>query len=384
MANSFHRVSQSLRADNGVRSTTGVVIALVLVGAWLAWALNAHVARYEISDSARLEVNGAAYPVQANVSGRLVASQLALGKEVRAGDVLVELESSDERLSFEEERTRLATLGPQREALQAQMHSEQAGEGDERRVLGVSAEGARAQYQESQAQSILAGQESQRASRLRADGIISDAELERAKADAQSKRAAAETLKLAILRLEPELEVRERDREVRLKQISGEMAKLDAAMATSAATMKRLEYEIERRRIRAPIAGRLGECAILRPGSHISEGQQLGVVLPPGKLQITAEFQPSAALGKVLPGQSAVLRLQGFPWAQYGTIPARVSKVASEIRDGKIRVELAVNSSQRSRIPVQHGLPGSVEVEVERISPAALILRSAGDLMGQR
>jgi membrane fusion protein (multidrug efflux system) len=56
--------------------------------------------------------------------------------------------------------------------------------------------------------------------------------------------------------------------------------------------------------------------------------------------------------------------------------------VAGEIRDGKVRVELAVNAASRSRIPFQHGLPGSVEVEVERTSPAVLLLRSAGEAVG--
>ena len=140
--------------------------------------------RYEVSDTARLEVNGAAYPIQANVSGRLVASQLVLGREVRAGDVLAELESNDERLSLQEERTRLASMGPELGALRSQMQSEQEGKGDERRVLGMSTEGAQAQYREADAQAILAEQDSQRASRLRAEGITSDADLQRSKANA--------------------------------------------------------------------------------------------------------------------------------------------------------------------------------------------------------
>lgn len=383
MAN-FHRVSHSLAADNGIRSTAAVLVALGLVAAWVVWAFQARVTRYEISDSARLEITGAAYPIQANVSGRLVESTLVVGREVQAGEVLAELDSNDERLSLEEERTRLATLRPQLEALRAQMDSEGDGRADERKVLNLSLEGARAQYHEAEAQAILAEQQALRAGQLRAEGIMAEADAQRAKADAQSKRAAAENLRVAISRLEPELQVRETDREVRLKQLLGEIAKLEGDTATSAATIKRLEYEIERRRIRAPISGRLGESAALRPGSHISEGQQLGVILPRGKLQIIAEFQPSAALGKVRPGQRATVRLEGFPWAQYGTISAQVSSVAGEIRDGKVRVELAIQSTGQSRIPFQHGLPGSVEVQVERASPAALILRSAGGILGAR
>jgi multidrug resistance efflux pump len=384
MANSFHRVSHSLRADNGIRSSVALAIAITLAAGWMFWAFTARVARYEISESARLEVDAAAYPVQASVAGRVVASQLVLGKEIQAGDVLVQIESDDERLSLQEERTRLSTLEPQLAALRSQMQSENEGGTDERQVLNLSIEGAQAQYREALVQATAAEQESERAARLRAEGILADADAQRAKAAAQSKRSAADNLKIAISRLEPELQVRDSNRQVRLKTILGDVAKLQASEATSSATIRRLEYDIERRSIRAPISGRLGECAILRPGSHISEGEQLGVILPRGKLQIIAEFAPPAALGKVRPGQPALLRLQGFPWAQYGTVSAQVARVAGEIRDGKVRVELTLSSAPPSRIPFQHALPGSVEVEIDRISPAALILRSAGDLIGAR
>jgi membrane fusion protein (multidrug efflux system) len=382
MTNSFYRVRQSLRADSGIKSLAGLLIALAVGTAWLVWAWQARITRYELSDSARLEMDGAAYPVQANAAGKLVGSTLVLGQEVHAGDVLAELDNNDQRLNLQQERTHLASLEPQLGALRAQMQSEGQGRSDEHTVLGLSVEAARAQYGEAQAQAKLAANEADRARRLRADGILSEADAQRALADAETKRAAAESLRLILSRLGPEQAVRERDRDVRQKQILGDIAKVEAEMATSSATIRRLEYDIGQRLIRAPVSGRLGECATLRPGVHINQGQQLGVILPHGKLQVIAEFQPADALGKVHPGQRATVRLQGFPWTQFGTVPAEVSRVAGDIRDGKVRVELAVDPAANPRIRLQHGLPGSVEVEIERISPIALVLRSAGQVLG--
>ena len=54
--------------------------------------------------------------------------------------------------------------------------------------------------------------------------------------------------------------------------------------------------------------------------------------------------------------------------------------MASEIRDGGIRVELALDARFDSRI-LSTGLPGSVEVEIETLSPANLVLRTAGSLL---
>jgi multidrug resistance efflux pump len=382
MASSFHRITQTLHKDNGLKSKITLSVTLLLLSAWLTWAFKAPVTRYEASDSARLEINSSGYPVQANLAGRLVASRLVLGGMVRAGDVIAELDSGEEQLSLQEEIARQASVRPQLAALEAQSRSEEAGVGDERRVAGFSEDAASAQYRQAEAQAALAEGEARRAERLRSEGILAEAEAEKAQADARSKRAAAESLKVAISRLGPELQVRERDREVRIRQIAADKAKLAAQISTSEATIRRLEYEVERRRIRAPISGRLAECAVLPPGSHLSEGQQLGVILPSGDVQVIADFQPSAAFGKVRPDQPATVRLQGFPWAQYGTVAARVSRVASEVRNGKVRVELALSSAAHSRIPFQHGLPGTVEVEVERTTPATLLLRSVGSLVG--
>lgn len=377
-------MDKALRADGALRSNLAIALALVLGTAWLTWALVARLTRYEVSESARLEVDSAPFPIQANLTGKVAASNLVLGREVQQGDVLLELDAQVERLALAEQRARINAIQPQLAALRVQMQSQSAGRSDELQVANVSERAAQAQYEEANAQALLAEQEWQRAKQLQHEGIVSDAEAQRAKSSAASKRAAADSLQASAARVAPELQVRQRDREIQGEQTAAEISKLEAEATTATAEVARLEYEIQRRTIRAAAAGKLGECAILRPGSHLREGDRLGVILPTGQLQVVAQFQPSAALGKVRAGQQGVLRLQGFPWAQYGVIRARVSKVAGEIRDGTVRVELAVTSSIPSRIPSQHGLPGSVEVEVERLTPAALVLRSAGQLVGTR
>jgi membrane fusion protein (multidrug efflux system) len=80
----------------------------------------------------------------------------------------------------------------------------------------------------------------------------------------------------------------------------------------------------------------------------------------------------------VQPGQPAQVRLQAFPWTQYGSARARVATVAGELHEGQIRVDLHLDSPRTSELPLQHGLPTEVNIEVERASPAILVLRSIG------
>lgn len=203
----------------------------------------------------------------------------------------------------------------------------------------------------------------------------------RAKAEVRKNWEATDALRLEVSRLERDLQMRVNDRQTRLQRLKLYVTQLEGQIAVTRAASERLEYEIERRYIRAPVAGRLGEVATLQVGTWVREGARLGAVVPPGTLKVMADFLPSAAIGRIQAGQSARLRLEGFPWTQYGAISATVASVASEVLDRLVRVYITTHPNSASPIPLQHGLPGTVEVEVDRVSPAILVLRTAGQLL---
>jgi len=100
------------------------------------------------------------------------------------------------------------------------------------------------------------------------------------------------------------------------------------------------------------------------------------------RTRTTAEYRnPPLTLIPYALGQPARLRLDGFPPAQYGSIGAVVSNVARELRDGRVRVELSLAPARNPFVPMQHGAPGTIEVGVEQISPASLVLRAVGRRM---
>jgi membrane fusion protein (multidrug efflux system) len=171
---------------------------------------------------------------------------------------------------------------------------------------------------------------------------------------------------------------RNREREVRIARLQGEIAALESQRATQQADTERLSYEIDRRRIRAPADGRIGEAINLQVGAVVPEGARLASIVPAGRLLVVAHYPAQAAFGRIRPGQPATLRLSGFPWAEFGTVSANVTHVAQEVRDGKVRVELALSEGSSFRGTLAHGMPGTLEVAVERVSPLGLTLRAAG------
>ena len=377
----FSRTLRSLHADGAGRPVASVATAACLAAAWAAWCGLAHVTLYEISSAARLEVDQAVTPIQSPLTGRVVVTRLAIGREVAAGDILIELDTESERLQIAEQRARLEALAPQLRALQEQIASEEAARDQEKQAGRAAAEQALSAAREAEAPARFAENDEDRMRQLRAEGLIPERDYQRGRAEMQRARAAAESQRLAVGRLEQEQRTRDRDREARLKSLSSELTRLEALVPELEASIGRLNYEIERRRVRAPVSGSLGDATPLRPGAVVREGEKLASIVPPGRLKVIAQFAPESALGRIRPGQSARVRLDGFPWAQYGTVTATVSRVASEVRDGSVRVELTLDRDAPSRIPLQHGLPGAVEIEVDRVTPAALILRNAGHMI---
>ena len=380
---SFSRSLRSLEADGFHRSLPALLLVLFLVAAWLAWFFLARVTVYSITDTARLEANAAVHALQAVVPGRVIAVRMVLGQDVQAGEILVELDSESPRLERDEEKARLAALEPQMNALRAELASVERARSEAREAGSAALEEARARLDEAEAAAQYAQKQAERAARLHAEGHIAEDQMARDSAEAKQRRAAADAFRVAIARLQKDQESDESDRRARLDQLAGEAAAMQGALATSAARVARLQEEIEKRHIRAPVAGRVGEVANLQVGEVVDEFARLGAVVPDGELRIVADFAPPVALGRIQPGQPARMRLNGFPWTQYGSVAARVVRVATEARNGRIRVELEVRADSAFPVPLQHGLPGSVEVEVEKTTPATLALRAAGTLLAR-
>lgn len=382
MPSAFSQTLRSLQADGFRPSRWGLLVVGMLVAAGLGWLFFAQITVYETTRQARLEVDRAVHPVAAPIAGRVAAAHLELGRIVQAGDLLVELDSESERLTLEEARLRRTTFTRRREAVAEQVAAEEAAWPDERTTARLATDESRARVREADAGAQFADAETARMKRLGEDGNVSKSESQRVEAEAGKQRASASAQALTVAKLESVEKSNARNQEARRARLHRDAALLDGEIATAAATIKRCEFDLEQRRIRAPVAGRLGEIGEdLRTGGFVSAGQRIGAIIPQGKLKAVAHFSPFTGLGRIRPGQPARLRLDGFPWAQYGSVGAVVASAANEPRDGSIRVELAVKTDGASMIPFQHGLSSTVEVEVERVSPVRLVLRAAGAML---
>src|SRR6267142_4048263 len=107
MSTAFSRTARALANDGFRGSLVALTLAGLLLAAWLVWFLVAPIPRYEVTSTARLEVDQQIRPVQSPVLARVVTTNLQLGRVVHAGDLLVGLDSATERFQVPEETAHL-------------------------------------------------------------------------------------------------------------------------------------------------------------------------------------------------------------------------------------------------------------------------------------
>ncbi len=376
MASPFLRTMRSIELERDARTWIRLAVILAVLGAWAAWMHAARVSVYATTAKARLEVSRMAHRVAAAEAGRVAVVRVELGRHVEQGEVLVELDAAVEEKRLGEERTKVAVLAPKLEAMRRQIAVEEEVRAWQGKLSDASIARARIDLRQRDL-SAAHGEELRAISeRLHHEQLASTAEHLQAKTRAADEVLEAEGARADLHRLSVARRHDERQAAAHLAELERALGDLAAEQRAAEAAVDTALAQIERRKLRAPIAGKLGNIAALQVGDVLKPGDLVATVVPGEDVHAVALFAPSDAVGRVVPGQKARMRLDGFAWTQFGMLEGEVSHVASEPYDGAIRVELLVRPGSAASIPVQHGMPGTTEVEVERVSPWTLLLRA--------
>jgi multidrug resistance efflux pump len=380
MASPFSSTLRSLESEDIGGKGLLILSVLVVVTACAIWMAVGTVSVYSVSDKGRVEVDQTAHPVEPAVTGIIAKNFLTLGTEVHAGDELIVLDSTSERIRLQQEKARLTMNEQLLLAVAKELEAERHGTKLQAASAGASQQAARARSESAKALADVAQKQNASIKSLRDNELVTLGDALRSSGELTAQQAAAEQARIDITRLILDQKTTSVDRAIRAFRLEREEATLAGAVAISKTAIQELEFEIGRRTLRAVIDGVVADVNPAPPGTAVVSGQKLASVVPPGKHRIVASYSPADAIGRVRPGQTAVVRLDGFPWAQYGTHHAAVVRVASEPRDNTVRVELLVDRPN-PKLPVTHGLTGRVEVEVEKVSPWTMLLRSLGALI---
>ena len=267
---SFARTVRALDADGMSPALLAVLLVAVLGGVWSTWLVVARVPVYQISETARLEVERV-HPIASPVVGRVLATTLTLGREVKAGDLLLEIEADRERLETAEERARLSTVTGELTALEHEIGAEEGGLDQARRAAKAALEEARQRLAVAESSADQADETLRRTLLLERQGLVSAADAQKARGDAQGRRGEVGAARAGIEKLRAEQSVDERARRGRVAGLLRQRVSLTGQQTATTSTVAQREREAELRRVRAPVAGRLGEVNPVQVGAIVRE-----------------------------------------------------------------------------------------------------------------
>ncbi|HKY35357.1 MAG TPA: HlyD family efflux transporter periplasmic adaptor subunit [Polyangiaceae bacterium] len=371
-----------LTAERSRVAVTATLLAALVFSAWLVWMVLVPVSVQLTSDQARLEVASAAHPVQPVVTGRVKSSNLELGRLVHRGDALVELEAETQHYALAEAKVRLASLQGEVAVLEGAIAAYEDAAAAVQHSVPLALADAKVKLERAASESELASSESDRGQKLFAAGVLDESDLSKRRALARQQALLLQGARITIPNTRWDRAIEHNRLRGQIQELKRQRVQLDGEIASLQASLPRLGYDVELRTLRATVDGRLADVERLPVGAVLQAGQRCAYIVPEGRFRIDARYAPSMSVGRVRSGQTARVRLDAFPWTQYGVVEARVSRVGSEAREGYVRVELEALRVP-SRIQPQHGMQAAVDVEIERETPWHLLLWLFGALENQ-
>jgi membrane fusion protein (multidrug efflux system) len=376
----------TLRAVHRQRPRAAWILpGLILLGAWLAWMLRAELAVFATTTQARVEVSRMPSHVAAEAGGRVLRIDLELDRRVERGQELLVLESSIQEAELEQHLARLRILDKKRAGVESQLAAERAVRDSRARLAGVTRERASMGLRKAEAAASHQETLTRISETLRRDRINSEVDVLEANGELLSRQLAVADAATEIERLSAEEDFDGKSELARLAELGRQLVDVEVEHVATEAAIALARAELARRRVLAPVSGYIGHLTPLQRGDVVQAGQVVASIVPADDVRVVAHFPPSEAVGVIVPGQRARVRLDGFSWVEFGALEASVARIASEPLDGLIRVELSLGDDPASSAaPLHHGQTASVDVQTSVAAPWALVLRAAGAGLSRR
>jgi len=300
-----------------LRIAVGSAIVLAGVTGWWGYAR-----QFEDTDDAQTDANISA--ISPRVPGTVIAVHVVDNQNVRALDLLVELDSSDLEVAVAQAK---AALAQAEAAYQAESPGVSITETSNRASLSAAdaelanseadLEAAQRDLDQTDANDRYAQQQRERAVRLLASGAISQAEFDQSSSAADATQASVKAARKHVDQRRARLATaRARLQETRLntpRQLVVREAELEARKANrelARAQLKQAELNLSYAKIVAPVGGIVGKKTV-NIGDRVQPGQQLLALTQTEDIWVTANFRETQ-IERLRIGQSAVVHVDAI------------------------------------------------------------------------
>jgi membrane fusion protein, multidrug efflux system len=323
----LHRGSEFFRRRPGARLLLVVAAIVLLVGAFLAWR---YFSSYESTDDA--EVDGHLMPLSSRISGYVLKVNVDDNQEVKAGDVLVEIDPRDYQVAVDQARADAANAAAtarswgidvpvthvnttsQISTSEADITNAQAGIA----VAQQQLDAARAQLLQAQANDVKAQNDLVRYKQLVEKQEISQQLYDQAVAAAAASSATVAASKSDVAASEHQVAQAQarllqaqaswRYSQTGPQQVASTRNRAQAAAALARekeAVLEQKELDLSYTKLTAPVNGVVMKN--VEVGMNVQPGQQLLTIVPLDDIWVTANFKETQ-LKWMKPGQRAEIK----------------------------------------------------------------------------
>jgi membrane fusion protein, multidrug efflux system len=375
-----------------------LVLLIILVGAAIAGVrLWSYLDSYESTDDA--QIDGDIYAVTSRIAGTIKAVYVEDNQQVKAGQLLVELDPrdydvamSEAKAALNESRSLVAVARPSVPITATTTETTLSTSATEIAQSRAAVAGAQRDYESAvadtrkvEADNVKAQADLQRYKQLVAKDEISqqqydqaDAAAKSAAANVEAKRASAEAAARAIEEAQARLEgaqTRQVEAQTnRPHQIAIQNATVLSREATAArqqTAVAQAELNLSYTKILAPIDGVIGK-KNAEPGQQVAPGQQLMADVPITNIWVTANFKETQ-LKRMRTGQRATIHVdsydkdyEGYVESVAGATGARFSLLPPENATGnyvKVVQRVPVRIRFKEGQDPQHNLRPGMSVD---------------------
>ncbi|OLP46660.1 HlyD family secretion protein [Rhizobium oryziradicis] len=275
--------------------------------------------------------------ISPKVTGYVKTVLIANNQRVKAGDVMVTLDDGDYRIALEQAQSQLATQKLTVDRMAAQ-------------VIGGEAAVQQAQAQLLAAQATLHSAELtfKRVTDLRAQSVMSQAELDTATSALETGKANVAAAVAAVASANANISV-----------LKAQKAEAEAGVKTEELAVAQAQRNLDFTILRAPYDGVIGNLGV-QEGNLVSSGARLASLVPVDKLYIDANFKETQ-ISDIVPGSKVKLHVDA-----YGKTPIEGTVVSLAAGSGSVFSMLPPENATGNftkiiqRVPVRIAIPQDV------------------------
>jgi HlyD family secretion protein len=328
----------------------------------LPWAM---LSKVDETGSARgrLEPKGRSARLDASVAGTVTSIKVKEGESVKSGQVVLELEAAVARADLQQAESKLE--GQMNRLTQLELLKNQLAMATQTQRLQNQAQTSAqlAQINQTKQQlnfnqasltltQELLGKDRDRVTRYRKlgkDGVIPGAQVEDAERALIESQQRLEKVQTDIQQSETEFEKQQQtyekglregeltliEAERRIKELQTQISDLTAEVAQTKKQIESLQFQLQQRVLRAPIAGTIFQLPIKDTGTVVQPGTLIAQIAPQESSFVLKAEMVSQESGFLQLGQPVKIKFDAYPFQDYGIVEGRLNWISpdSKVKD---------------------------------------------------